>query len=47
MVHTVHEPVVAKLKQCIYGNKQAAKCYYNKVVEVMKKMTNARSRADL
>ena len=40
------EPVVAKLKKCIYGTKQAAKYYYNKVVMVMKSMECERLSAD-
>ena len=40
------EPVVAKLKKCIYGTKQAAKYYYDKVVTVMKDMQCERSKAD-
>ncbi len=40
------KPVVAKLKKCIYGTKQAAKYYYNKVVTVIKSMKCERSSAD-
>ena len=40
------EPVVARLKKCIYGTKQAAKYYYNKVITVMKEIKYDRSRDD-
>ncbi len=40
------EPAVAKLKNFIYGIKQAAKCYYNKVLTVMKEMKCSRSTTD-
>ena len=40
------EPVVTKLNKCMYGTKQAARYYYNKVVQVMKKMNCDRSSAD-
>ena len=40
------EPVVAKLKKCIYGTKQSAKYYYDKVITVMKEMKWDQSRAD-
>ena len=39
------EPVVAKLKKCMYGTKQAARYYYGKVVQVMKEMKCNQSRA--
>ena len=32
------KPVVAKLKKWMYGTKQAARHYYDKVVSVMKKL---------
>ena len=32
------EPVVAKLKKCMYGTKQSARYYCDKVVRVMKEM---------
>lgn len=41
------EMIVVKLKKCIYGTKQAAKYYYNKVMKLMKDMECKRSRADL
>ena len=40
------QPVVVKLKKCLYGTKQAARYYYDKVVEVMRKMKCARCKAD-
>ena len=40
------EPVVAKLKKCIYGTKQAAKYYYNTVVIIIKSMKCERFSAD-
>jgi hypothetical protein len=40
------ELVVAQLKKCMYGTKQAARYYYNKVVHVMKEMKCNQSRAD-
>ena len=47
---TKHYPdrkkVALRLKKCLYGTKQAAKYYYNKVVDVMKKINCERSKAD-
>ena len=47
---TKHYPdrkkVALRLKRCLYGTKQAAKYYYNKVVDVMKKLSCERSKAD-
>ena len=40
------EPICVRLKKCLYGTKQAAKYYYDKVVGVMKKMECERSKAD-
>jgi hypothetical protein len=40
------ELVVAKLKKCMYGTKQAARYYYDKVVHVTKEMKCNQSRAD-
>ena len=39
-------PMVLHLKKCMYGTKQAARYYYNKVVSVMKAMKYERSQAD-
>lgn len=39
-------PIVLRLKRCLYGTKQAAKYYYDDVVNKMKKMRCERSKAD-
>ena len=40
------QPIALKLKKCMYGTKQAARYYYDKVVKVMRAMMYERSTAD-